>query len=315
MTILRSFSQRSPFPVRIFSNVSRLGYSDNFLRAASLCKGDWIAFCDQDDVWLRCKLGVVKSRIVRIPDLALVSHSAFLVTAELTPSGRYVPYFQRDRVAELLQLPLLDVFVGFSTIFNRHLLEFPFSPEIRPVNPRDPSQKISHDQWIYLVATAVGRTALISQPLVYYRRHPEALTGLRQASLSQAVLAARATGRREYLHDSRWANECATALLHLAESTVGVETVRLRTASEAYKHLAQALAIRSEIYGMRYPQKLQAFATLLFLGAYVFPRNARFRLAGIDQGRRCRYFSRCFCNSQAHSLNRKAPELAFGREP
>src|SRR4051794_37441524 len=58
LDILKAFSERAPFPVRIFRNPTRLGYEENFLKAASLCNGDVISFCDQDDIWVDRKLEV-----------------------------------------------------------------------------------------------------------------------------------------------------------------------------------------------------------------------------------------------------------------
>jgi glycosyltransferase involved in cell wall biosynthesis len=54
--ILERFATSAPFPVRVYRNIKPLGYGDNFLKAASLCHGDLIAFSDQDDVWLENKL-------------------------------------------------------------------------------------------------------------------------------------------------------------------------------------------------------------------------------------------------------------------
>ncbi len=46
----------APFNVSVHRNEQRLGCGMNFLKAASLCSGEVIAFCDQDDVWLPAKL-------------------------------------------------------------------------------------------------------------------------------------------------------------------------------------------------------------------------------------------------------------------
>ena len=56
LTIVEEFASHAPFPVRIHKNDVRLGYPDNFMQAAILTNGDWIAFCDQDDFWLPQKL-------------------------------------------------------------------------------------------------------------------------------------------------------------------------------------------------------------------------------------------------------------------
>jgi glycosyltransferase involved in cell wall biosynthesis len=59
LEILVQFAERAPFRVRLVINDQRLGWRENFLKAASLCTSDYIAFCDQDDVWLPDKLSVV----------------------------------------------------------------------------------------------------------------------------------------------------------------------------------------------------------------------------------------------------------------
>jgi len=56
LQIATSFSKCAPFPVRIYENDSRVGYRANFMRAAALAKGELVAFCDQDDVWMPEKL-------------------------------------------------------------------------------------------------------------------------------------------------------------------------------------------------------------------------------------------------------------------
>ena len=39
-----------------FVNKARMGYNANFYQAISLCHGNYIALCDQDDVWKEDKL-------------------------------------------------------------------------------------------------------------------------------------------------------------------------------------------------------------------------------------------------------------------
>src|SRR5262245_16810834 len=77
VNILQEFQKQAPFPVKIYQNPSRLGFADNFLHAASKCSGEWIAFCDQDDIWFPEKLLSVSEAIenTRARDLVLVTHS------------------------------------------------------------------------------------------------------------------------------------------------------------------------------------------------------------------------------------------------
>lgn len=56
LAIIDDFAKTAPFEVKIVRNEKQLGFADNFLKAASFCVGDFIAFCDQDDVWMVNKL-------------------------------------------------------------------------------------------------------------------------------------------------------------------------------------------------------------------------------------------------------------------
>lgn len=49
--ILREYEARER-RIRVFVNEQNLGYKKNFEKAAGLCNGEYIAFSDQDDVWL-----------------------------------------------------------------------------------------------------------------------------------------------------------------------------------------------------------------------------------------------------------------------
>ena len=77
VSILQEFQKEAPFPVKIHRNPRRLGFADNFLQAASRCNGDWVAFCDQDDIWFPEKLLWVNEAIQdsHASDLMLVTHS------------------------------------------------------------------------------------------------------------------------------------------------------------------------------------------------------------------------------------------------
>jgi glycosyltransferase involved in cell wall biosynthesis len=75
------FAANAPFEVRIERNTVRLGHARNFLKAASLCRGDLVAFCDQDDVWLENKVEA-SAAVFEAPDSPSVAvHSARVVDA------------------------------------------------------------------------------------------------------------------------------------------------------------------------------------------------------------------------------------------
>jgi len=87
LNIVEAFARTAPFPVRIHRNPQRMGHADNFLHTATLCSGDLIAFCDQDDVWLETKLARC-CQAFQDRDVVLAVHAAHVVDTNLTRLGR-----------------------------------------------------------------------------------------------------------------------------------------------------------------------------------------------------------------------------------
>lgn len=168
LAILQRFAATSPFAVRIYANPQRLGYADNFIRAASLCKGDWIALCDQDDIWLADKLRKVASAARN--GVTLVVHPVRAVDAELRPvdvqsvTSRVTPGKGPFRLATF------GYFAGLGVVFRRDLADF---VSYRPRFPdrHNAAVEAAHDEWVCGLADALGGTRKIDSRLVLYRQH------------------------------------------------------------------------------------------------------------------------------------------------
>lgn len=50
------------YPVKVTINKSNLGFKNNFKKAISLCSGDYILLCDQDDIWEINKIEELKKQ-------------------------------------------------------------------------------------------------------------------------------------------------------------------------------------------------------------------------------------------------------------
>jgi len=161
LEILNAFAQHAPFPVHIHLNPERLGYRDNFLKAARLCTGDLIAFCDQDDYWLPEKLKTVSKEFIT-KDILLAVHDFYLATANLEKNRHVKSPSANDPFSGEL---------GFAMVFRRELalsesIKLPMAYSIG-----DDPYPINHDQWIVFLASSFGRCTNIHVPLVYYRQH------------------------------------------------------------------------------------------------------------------------------------------------
>jgi len=167
LAIVRTFSLRAPFPVRIVDKTERLGFGDNFLFAVAQCQYDVIALCDQDDVWLPDKLRQGVRRLVA-DDSLMSLHRLTLTDALLAPIGIWDQGITADRTYEPLEL---DPWSGWgNTMIFRRSLATLVPPGQRPRQP-EANRPLTHDIWLYILAAGLGRVSHIVEPLILYRQH------------------------------------------------------------------------------------------------------------------------------------------------
>lgn len=148
-------------------NDVNLGYAKNFERAASLCSGDYIAFCDQDDIFLPEK---IETLVREIGEYSLIYSDATLIDgdgAEFAQSYmRYVnfPMLAGKPFKELV----FSCFIrGFQMLFTRDLLQAAL-----PMPDR-----VTHDDWFTILAAKRDGIRYLDRPLVQYRQHGRNVTG------------------------------------------------------------------------------------------------------------------------------------------
>jgi glycosyltransferase involved in cell wall biosynthesis len=169
--ILAQFAKRASFPVRIVINNHRLGWRENSLKAASLCSSDYIAFCDQDDIWLKEKLAVVESYLKR-NQCMLLQHGFRLIDN----AGNVI---SPDLNWEHLELreEIWRYSYGLTQVFHRSMLEFSDLWELSQDFYLSDNQRMSHDQWIRFLSSLLGQTLSINEVLVHYRQHGNNASG------------------------------------------------------------------------------------------------------------------------------------------
>lgn len=243
LAMIEKFARTAPFPVRLTKSPAPFGYGENFIRTAQQCRGDWIAFCDQDDVWSPIKLERCAQRIAAGPaDLRLVNHEAVVTTSDLTPTGRLYDY-PRDRLHRRLELAPEWHPLGFTMLVEGRLIR-DVPSGTRPSFPWH-KHRAAHDVWAALLANATGSIALLAEPLAYYRRHAATVTA--DPKSVQAPPAIQNNGaefalRRQYLTEvcDLLANAAGAAaddlrpLLLDAAQTIGIQAHRFELRHQVY---------------------------------------------------------------------------------
>jgi glycosyltransferase involved in cell wall biosynthesis len=193
--IVEQFAASAPFPVRLHVNERNLGSTKNFERAISLCTGDLIALCDQDDVWLRGKLARLEEEFRSSPGAGLVFSDAEVADEDARPTGeRLWESVGIDR-AELGRLGarrgLGDLLRGATVTGATAAMRARLRPLVLPI-PED--LHVIHDAWIALLVACVADVSPITEPLMLYRRHTAQQVGPLHRAVEVGGLEALAVG-------------------------------------------------------------------------------------------------------------------------
>jgi glycosyltransferase involved in cell wall biosynthesis len=275
LEIVEAFAAVATFPVRIYKNKINLGFSDNFIQCADLCRGDWIAFSDQDDIWLPKKLQKVKEVIDTYAsnNLMLICHSADLVNEDLSSTGRRIPDYKFNQIKSKNSHYGFLCIPGFTTTFNAKLLS-EINSNKRPRDYFSPDdKKQSHDKWIAMLANITGDIVYISESMALYRRHSSALSGsYNSQTATNRILKSISTGVKYYNFQVDAALDSARSLRDVSGFiTDQAKKKNIIAGANKYDELALLCELRVCLYNSKkLPEKIKIFSIMLFKRMYFF---------------------------------------------
>ena len=170
----------------VLLNPVALGVTANFEQAILSCTGEFIALCDQDDVWHPHRLSRALQQFEAQPSLDFLFSDARLVDARgqsLDRSLFGVLEITADDLAALHRGDGLSILIrrniatGATVMFRRRLL--------MPALPFAPSWL--HDEWLAAVGSAVGRVDAVDEQLIDYRQHGSNEIGVVEPTLIRKV--------------------------------------------------------------------------------------------------------------------------------
>ena len=182
--IIEAFRARHPDKVVVFDDeAGNLGLVQNFSRLMEHAGAGYVAFCDQDDVWMPEKLELSLQKM-RDMEAEHGADKPLLVFTDLTvvdqdlrvihPSFWRHQSLQPERCNALNRLLLQNVVTGCTALMNRTLTQ-----KAVPI----PEKTHVHDWWIALVAAAFGSAGYVAEPTVLYRQHQKNIVGAKSAGL------------------------------------------------------------------------------------------------------------------------------------
>ena len=151
------------FPYTIERNERNLGSTKTFERLTMEAEGDYLAYCDQDDIWLPEKLSVSETQI----------GSAGLLCGDVIPidaDGRRLA----GSITELRPRIILKEGAGLggSLIYRNFVIGCTILIRSDIAKAAVPfAQSMVHDHYLAWYCAQKNEIAVAKQPLLYYRRH------------------------------------------------------------------------------------------------------------------------------------------------
>ena len=183
---IECFSKTSAVPIVLVRNEKRLGYSDNFLKAAHLGSSEYIAFCDQDDIWSSKKLETCM-KFIADTGVEFCAHTVRLIDENGIPGAIHDQNIKKTGAIPPRSEDPWGVFYGFSQVFHRSILQI--IPEAcRGKDSETFHTVLSHDRWVYFLASHFCKIGVIKEPLADYRQHSGNAFGAKRATLKDKIL-------------------------------------------------------------------------------------------------------------------------------
>ncbi len=159
-------------PYRIYYGEKNYGSNKAFERLTLLAEGEYLAYCDQDDIWLPEKLSVLYKVICNeeaelvCSDVIVIDENGSIKADSITKKRRRHKFFSgRDLFGYLI----CRNFVMGCTMLVKHETAVQAVPFVK---------SMVHDHWIALYASSVGKISVVKKPLIKYRIHQKNQTGI-----------------------------------------------------------------------------------------------------------------------------------------
>jgi glycosyltransferase involved in cell wall biosynthesis len=173
LAVLSEFAARVSFPIRIHQNETNLGSTKNFEKCLSLCEGDIIFLCDQDDVWRADRVEKQAGYLRENPGMDAVFSNAIVIDDNSRPTQSMIwdqieftedpqKLWKAGKAHEIL-------FGGFVVTGATLALRRSCLKRLMPFPTHVP--KLIHDAWIALALSLEKKIDFINEPLISYRMH------------------------------------------------------------------------------------------------------------------------------------------------
>ncbi|NBK97637.1 MAG: glycosyltransferase family 2 protein [Erysipelotrichia bacterium] len=161
------------FEFEFFTKEKNEGSNKTFERLTELANGEYIAYCDQDDIWLEDKIAIMIdefsnsiSTTLIYSDMSIIDESDNEIADSIRDIRKRLKYKEGFSLSKDF---LIRNFVSGCSMMVKSEIAKNATPFVKTM---------VHDQWIALSAAIKGQIRYINKPLVCYRQHGTNQTGV-----------------------------------------------------------------------------------------------------------------------------------------
>lgn len=155
---------------KVVVNCQNLGWKKNFVEGLYLTHGQFIFFCDQDDIWHEDKVEKMVGLMKNNPRILLLTSDYDILRMENDKS--YVKKKAGNSA-------LLERYVPKGNVISVHYPGCTYCISVRmiPLYKKYWKEIIPHDAFAWSIANIFGRLFILHEELITYRRHSNTVTG------------------------------------------------------------------------------------------------------------------------------------------
>lgn len=213
-------------------NSTNMGWQKNFLNAMGESNGDYIFFCDQDDIWYDDKIETMVNIMITYPEIQCLSGKAITIDGNGNIfKGRNI-FSAATYTGNLIQYP-------FSKSFNTAMMTgctMCCTRKLADIVTQIGSKHRAHDIQICRIGILLDGVYILDRPVIYRRLHEQNSSGVSSnINYGSSELRHRINAIEENLKWLKHVLELSNSLkildkqkIHVIERTISFQQARLK---------------------------------------------------------------------------------------
>ena len=171
--------------IKLYRNPVNIGFKDNFEKVIRECTGEYIALCDQDDIWFPNHLSVLLDAMDGTTQI-VCGESIFVNESGEDMGCKYSYLFGMDYKPSDNMDIARHIFLNIGSVQGTAML---IKKELFNTALPIPPETTYHDCWFAAIACFTGGFKFVDTPVLMYRRHSgEVTSGIRRQGPLRAFI-------------------------------------------------------------------------------------------------------------------------------